>query len=227
MRRGKVPLWIWRIVLALIGGFTASGAASAQVTVSGGFDWAGGYDVGVSPAQLRTNATGATPQPFTWFTVDSQMAPAFGGQVRVGYQIARRLTIEGGIGLSQRRIAFEVTGDNEASTQRLDGESVHTYLFEGGALWHVPVARYPRLLPFVSGGAGYLRQLHQDRTLVETGQVYHAGGGMQYWLRGPRQTGWSVGLRGDVRMNIRQNGIDFDDATRVYPTVSVLLFLAM
>ena len=33
-------------------------------------------------------------------------------------------------------------------------------------------------------GAGYLRQLHQDRTLIEHGQIFYAGGGLRYWLRG-------------------------------------------
>jgi hypothetical protein len=32
-------------------------------------------------------------------------------------------------------------------------------------------------------------------------------------------------LRGDVRFNVRRNGIDFEDETRRYPTVALSLFL--
>lgn len=218
--------WTLRILVAgwVLG---AHVAASAQVTISGGLDWAGGYDVGVSAAELRTNAPGSSPPPFTWFTVDSEMASSFGAQVRVGYTISRRVTVEGAAVVSRRRIAFDVTGDNETGAQSLDGESVHNYLFEGAAMWHVPVAAYPRLVPFVSGGAGYLRQLHQDRTLAETGQIYHAGGGVQYWLRGRRDSVRSIGIRGDVRMNIRRNGIDFEDKSRVSPAFAALVFVGL
>jgi hypothetical protein len=218
---GRIRLLAAAAVLAV------SSTASAQVTISGGLDWGGSYDVGGSTAQLRTNAPGAAPPPFTWFTVDSQMAGAFGGQLRVGYAITRRITVEGAAALSRRRIAFDVTGDNETGFQSLEGESVHHYLFEGTAMWHLPLARSPRLVPFASGGAGYLRQLHQDRTLVETGQIYHAGGGLQYWLRGRRDSARGFGVRGDLRMNVRHNGIDFENATRVYPSLSVLLFVGL
>jgi hypothetical protein len=216
-----------RRLLAAAAVLAVASTASAQVTISGGLDWGGGYDVGVSTAQLRTNAPGASPPPFTWFTVDSQMAGSLGGQVRVGYAITPRLTVEGAAALSRRRIAFDVTGDNETSFQSLEGESVHHYLFEGTAMWHLPLARYPKVVPFASGGAGYLRQLHQDRTLVETGQVYHAGGGLQYWLRGRPDSARGLGVRGDVRMNIRHSGIDFENATRVFPSLSLLLFVGL
>ena len=82
-----------------------------------------------------------------------------------------------------------------------------------------------RLAPFVSGGATFLRQLHEDRTLAETGQIVYAGGGARYWLRGGNGAGRSFGLRGDARVNVRRNGIDFEDKMRIYPTVSLSVFV--
>jgi hypothetical protein len=82
-----------------------------------------------------------------------------------------------------------------------------------------------RMAPFVSGGAAFLRQLHEDRTMAETGQIYYAGGGARYWLRGGHGAGRAYGLRGDARMNFRRQGIDFEDQMRIYPTFSLSVFV--
>ena len=84
-----------------------------------------------------------------------------------------------------------------------------------------------RLAPFVSGGVSFLRQLHEDRTLAETGHVYHAGGGARYFLRGGRASGRALGLRGDARVNFRRNGIDFDNTMRTYSTFSLSAFVGL
>jgi hypothetical protein len=199
--------------------------AHAQVEISGGLGWSGGYDIGNARAALRTNAPGATPPPFTLFNVvDSRMAPAPGGEIRVGVAIGSRLTIEGGALLAKQHLAFGINGDREARAQQFDGEAVHHYVFDGGVLWELPVVLPARLRAFASGGAGYLRQLHQDRTLVESGQVYYAGGGAKFWLRG-RPGSKSLGVRGDVRINLRRHGIDFENKNRIYPTVSLFMFV--
>ena len=148
--------------------------------------WSGGHDVGAATATLRTNAPGATPPPFTLFNVDTS-APSPGGEVRVGVALGSRFTIEGGVLLARQELAFRITGDRESSAQQFDGETVQHYVFDAG-LRELPVARGPRLRTFAGGGAGYFRQLHQDRTLVETGQVYYVGGGARYCCAaGPNQ----------------------------------------
>lgn len=203
------------------------GEAEAQVTINGGLGWSGGYDIGASSAQLRTNAPGAAAPPFTLFSVDSRVVPSPGGEVRLGMAITPRFSIEGGIVLANRRLAFAVSGDPESAAQQLDGETLHHYVFDAGVTWELPVLRRSRMRTFASAGAGYLRQLHQDRTLVETGQVYYAGGGARYWLRGRPTSSRSLGVRGDARLNMRRHGIDFEDRLRLYPTLSLLMFLAL
>jgi hypothetical protein len=82
--------------------------------------------------------------------------------------------------------------------------------------------------PFVAAGAGYLRQLHEERTLVETGQVYYVGRpapGISFWAVRARAARW--GLRGDVRLAWRTPGVDFEDKTRKFPTVTLLLFVGL
>ena len=62
-----------------------------------------------------------------------------------------------------------------------------------------PVAARRRTPFFVSGGAGYLRQLHEEQTLVETGWSSYVGGGLLRPLteRPPRLA--MVGLRLEAR----------------------------
>ena len=214
------------LVCAALLGLVNAAAAHAQITINGGLTWSGGYDLGGSSAQLRSNATGTTPPPFTLFNVDSRIAPAPGAEARVGFALTRRLAVEGGVLFARRRLSFRISGDPETGNQEFDGESLQHFVFDGALLWELPVQR-ARVRTFALAGAGYLRQLHQDRTLVESGQTFFAGGGARYWLRGRPESNRSMGLRGDVRVNLRRNGIDFDNAARVYPTLSLVMFLAL
>ena len=100
-------------------------------------------------------------------------------------------------------------------------------MFDGGVTWQPPINMGRALAPFVSGGAGYLRQLHEDRTLVETGQLYYAGGGARLWLRGGHDRTRPIGVRGEFRFTVRRQGIDFADKTRAYPTFSLFAFVGL
>ena len=215
------------LVMACLSGCVFAEVAHAQVTINGGLGWSGGYDIGRSSAQLRPNSPGATAPAVTLFNVDSRIAPSPGGEVRVGVAISPRFAVEGGVLLANRRLAFAVSGDPESAAQQFDGETLHQYLFDAGVTLELPVLRHHRVRTFASGGAGYLRQLHQDRTLVETGQVYYVGGGARYWLRGRPASSRSLGLRGDLRLNVRRRGIDFENRTRTYPTASLLMFVGL
>ena len=84
-----------------------------------------------------------------------------------------------------------------------------------------------RLAPFVIAGAGYFRQLHEDRTLAETGRIYYAGAGARYWVRGGHDQSRPIGLRSEFRIKMRSKGIDFEDKTRTYPTLSVFVFIGL
>jgi hypothetical protein len=213
------------VAMFLIG--AANSNAAAQVTITGGLGWSGGYDIGSSTAQLRTNANGLNPPPFTLFEVDSRVASAPGGELRVGVEVVPRLSVEGGVLFARRPLAFRITGDPELNAQEFEGESLQHYVFDAGLLWELPRNGGERFRLFATGGAGYVRQLHQDRTLVKSGQIYYAGGGARYWLRGRPDSNRSLGLRGDVRLNLRRNGIEFAESPRVYPTLSLLVFLGL
>ena len=213
-------------IALLCSALCAGGVEAQQVTIDGGLTWLGGYAIGVSDAELRTNAPGATPPPFTLFSADSRLGATVGGEVRGGVDFGG-WSVEGSAAYARRRLAFSISGDSEAAAASFDGESVQRYEFGAGVTWRLPWLHADRVRTFAAGGATYLRELHQDRTLVETGSVIYAGAGARYWLWGRPDGRRSIGLRGDVRINVRRNAIDFEDNVRTYPSLSLLLFLAL
>ena len=200
-------------------------------TVGGGVVWSGPYNIGDAAAELRGNGIGSLPPVFTLFTARSRITPALSPELRVGYAVTPATALEFSFAYGLPRVGVAISDDPEAPEQRLPGEQLQQYLIGGAATWQIPMpprvrARIGnRLAPFVLGGATFLRQLHEDRTLGETGQVYYAGGGARYFLRRDAGTGRAYGLRADGRVNIRRNGIDFDDKMRLYPTVSFAAFI--
>jgi len=222
---GAVVLVFW--------GATSASAQDApslrahRVVLDGGVQWSGGYAIGDVNAQLRTNATGSAPPPFTLFAASSDISSTPSVTARVGVTLSPHLAIEAGAAFGRPRVGVDISRDVEAADQRLEGEQLQQYVFDGALVWHLPVRLGARARPFVIGGAGYLRQLHEERTLVETGQVYFAGIGARYWLRGGSGRARSVGLRGDLRANLRRGGIDFEDKVRVFPTLAVSLFVSL
>ena len=106
-------------------------------------------------------------------------------------------------------------------TQALEGERLEQYVIDVGAT--LAVARSdsgPRCVPFVIGGGGYLRQLHEERTLVGD-----RPGLLRRWRRAVLDArrlaaaSRALGLRGDAARQRATEGIDFEDKMRAYPTL--------
>jgi hypothetical protein len=75
-------------------------------------------------------------------------------------------------------------------------------------------------VPFLAGGAGYLRELHDGAELIETGRIYHGGAGLKLWFgQGARR----LGVRADVGIATRDGGFDFRDGRRTLPTAGFSL----
>jgi hypothetical protein len=196
--------------------------------VQAGVTWSGPYHVGDATAQLRGNAWGASTPPFTLFEADSRMSMAFAPECHVGFAITRSFAIDGGIAFSRPRIGVAITADAEAPSQQLDGERLDQYQLDARLTWQWPGrSMLRRLAPFAAVGGGYLRQLHEDRALAEPGWIYFAGGGARYFLRGGSGSSRDLGVRADARVNVRTGGIDFENKMRIYPTVTLTLFIGL
>ena len=197
-----------------------------HVTLSGGLMWTGGYSIGDTTAELRGNAVGSSAPPFALFRAESSVDTAAGVEGRIGYVIARNLMVDVGVVYQKPGLTTTLSDDEEAAADTLDAERLSQYIVDAGVLWQLPGrALGSRVRPFVIGGGGYLRQLYDERTLVETGSVYYAGAGVRYWLRGGDGERRSIGLRADGRAMWRRGGVDFEDEVRVIPVLRVDAFV--
>jgi hypothetical protein len=199
---------------------SAGGSDRGTFTVSAGVVGAGGYDVGGRSAELPRNGTAA--DPVVLFRTESSVAGTPGVDARLAYAVSRRVSLEVAGTFVRPSLDVRITRDSEGAGDTVASESIGQFTLEAGALVQLPLAiAGGALQPYVNGGAGYLRQLHQDRLLVETGHVVYAGGGAWYWLR-RRPGARALGVRAETAVVARYRGIDFEDKARVYPRVSAL-----
>lgn len=187
--------------------------------------WLGGAAEGSDKAELRANQMPAAP--FTLFSADTRIGSAPGFDGRIGFWITRTLAVEGGFVYAQPQVRIRVTGDSEGADPLTLEDDLDQYFIEVTAVFLLDALRLgSRTIPFVSGGGGYLRQLHEGRTLVETGQLYHVGGGVRHWLW-TRNAGFirALGLRADARAYVLVNGFALDDDAKVHGAVSASGFV--
>jgi hypothetical protein len=170
--------------------------------------WMGGVSFGAADANLRTR----TGDDFLLFSTDSRMGSAPLIEARAAYGLSRRYAVEGRFGFGRPEARTSISGDVEAAPDLEIAEQIDQYTFEAALLVLFRDADAAAVRPFVSLGAGYLRQLHEGQTLVEHGAIYHVGGG----VRAPffaRQQGTlkTAGARVDVRLNMRTGGVALGD----------------
>src|SRR6185369_2226555 len=92
-------------------------------------------------------------------------------------------------------------------------ERVQQFTVGAGVVWYLPFrGGTSRVAPIVTAGGGHLRQMHEERTVLETGQYYQVGGGVKALLFS-RPAGFvnAVGVRIDARALVRAQGVAFDD----------------
>lgn len=204
------------IALAL-SAMTASGAsAQGRLEISGGVAYAGGIDFGRQDATLTPNTTtGGSPTIF--FRTDSTLERAVGVQGRLSFSLTSSLAIEGGVTFTRPVFRIRATDDFENAANMTAEETLNDYMFDGSAVWHFGDAVNGRAVPFLFGGAGYFRSLHEGGSAMEEGLEYHAGGGIKWWFG----TGTSrFGLRADAGVSVRDRELDFDSGTKAVPIAS-------
>jgi hypothetical protein len=157
------------------------------------------------------------------FTTSSELSSVFGWEGRFALRVLHSLEVEvqGSYGHPEVRVA--ITGDSEGAAAVTAVETVQQYTIGGGAVWYPPLTLFAsRLVPFVTGGMGQLRQMHQDRILLETGRYVQVGGGVKFFFFSrPRGFVNALGARLDVRALVRTRGLAFDESGHASPAVGV------
>jgi hypothetical protein len=173
----------------------------------------GGYDMTNVDATLTRNQSGGGR--VTLFESDTRMTEGQGLEARVGWRFTRAITAEVGVMTSRRRLSARLTGDTEDAPDLTVEDRLSTYVVDGAILANLQGLSFARGsgMPFLRAGVGYLRELHEDNVLVETGLAYHVGGGVTFWFGDRRR----LGLRADGRLYVFDGGIDLETGTHLAP----------
>jgi hypothetical protein len=218
-------------VMALVAVWPADAAAQVwigsdapqrgSVEISGGVVSFGGFDLGTRNAEETRNINTVTG-PFALFAADSRVAGAPGAQIRVGVYLSKAISLETGLQFGRPMLSSRLSSDAEDAPGVTADEPMTRYLVDGSLLLHLTHLSFAggRGVPFLSGGGGYLRELHERNEYVETGREYHASAGLKLWFgqRTPR-----FGVRADVGASMREGGTDFRSGRRTVPTAAVSL----
>jgi hypothetical protein len=200
-------------------GSEASGPGRFEVSVGG--LWIGHQPIGDTAA----NETTGTGSSLKIFTATTDLAAATGFEGRVAVRVLRSLEAEVDVSYAKPQLKVTVSNDFESAAPVTPFETIEQVTAGAGIVWYVPVGIAARLAPFASAGGGYLRQMHQGRTLLESGRYYQVGGGVKFLLfERPRGHVKALGARLDVRAVLRSKGIAFDTKAHAAPAIGFGVF---
>jgi len=217
------------VLLAVLACFSASASLFAQTTddvsrveISGGVRWIGSLDLASIPGNETTLGGGQRALFDSTTTLDRSL----GGTVTVGVRLWQLIRLEGAAVYSPTQLITLVSDDTEGAPDTTITAPVTQILVEGGVLATPPPWRTRHVSPFITGGIGYLRQLNDGRTLVETGTSYYVGGGL-YYMRAPARPGRvkATGVRVDVRALAFKDGVAPDSDWRAAPGITATFFM--
>ena len=185
--------------------------------------WVGGQPLGTKAATETTGPGGSAPL----FSTSSDLAGAAGIDGRVGVRLTRALVAEAEASYLTPQLRVAISGDFEGAAAVTATETVQQFTIGGGVLWYLPNGgRARRFAPFAVAGGGYLRQLHDQGTLVDTGRYYQVGGGATYLLASGRHFHTNgIGARVDVRAFFRSKGVAFDGGGHTSPAAGLTAFV--
>ena len=187
-----------------------------SIAVGGDGTFVSGFDMGGATADLTTSSA---TQRYDLFSTASRVDSFPGVSLRVGYYLTRSISIEGGMRYARPTLSTDLSDDAESASDEAATQQASHYVFGGSLVIDFRDAAFAgsRAVPFVSAGAGHLRELHEGNQLVETGIEYHATAGLKYWLGSGDHR---FGLRFEAGLSAREKGLDNQDERRVLPLVS-------
>jgi hypothetical protein len=199
----------------------AIGEAPGRFELGAGPIWAGASSFGTSDA----TETAADGGGFRLFSTSTKLASATGVEARAGFGVTRLLQAELAVSYAEPELRTIVSADSENAVPLTASETLQRVAVEGAVVLSLARWRFGPWVPFVRGGTGYLRQLHQARALVEGGQIYDAGGGVSVLIKArPRARVKGLGLRADVRGSFRPKAIALDGRHHLAPEIAASVF---
>jgi hypothetical protein len=217
------------LLIAMIAPWWTSAAAAqsgsplsaARFEIGGGARWLGSTSAGGVDAVESGNGTA----PVTLFKSESSLKGKVGVELRAGVKVTGPLRVETSFAYHLAELAVSASADRESAAPVTASETLRHFQFEGGVLFQPDRWRANRTRFFASGGGGYLRDLHQQQTLVETGWTSYVGGGLLQPLteRPPRLT--MIGFRLEARLVTLARAAALDDRMHGAPAAAASLFV--
>lgn len=224
------------LVAVFTGTFVVTAPAAAQPAlwrpwrpvISLGGGWTGAEALGTVRAETRATGLGTlTPSAFPLFTADSTLEASPRAELAVAVPVTRTLLVEVLGTVARPTLSTAINRDAEGAPATTVTEDVDDYTVGARVLYEVPrLAFGGRARPYLLAGGAYLRQLHEDQVLVETGQAWTAGAGLRVWLAGARQ-GRSLGVTTELAWQWRSGGIAFTDGVRAVPSIALRIFAGL
>jgi hypothetical protein len=219
--RSAVPVVVLLIAVAPGRAIAQGPEPSGAVDLAVGLQWTGGTTIG------RMDATETSPGGgrYQLFATRSTLAPATGIDGSLGVRLSRAIEVGVASSFARSSLRTQISSDVEGIPDVEVAEDVTQLTVEGAIVVRLSWRPLGRARPFVGAGAGYLRQMHEGRTLIETGSTAHVRIGLDYLLHADgRGAVKAMGLRLDARAVLRSGGVQFDDRVRVAPAVGASLF---
>ena len=135
-------------------------AQPGRVEVAFGAIWSGRTPFGSANA----TETAGTGGPFVLFTTSSELASAAGAEARIGVRLTRLLQAEATASYSAPELRTKVSADVEQAAPVTATDRLQQITVGGALVLDLPWRLGARGVPFVTGGAAYLRQLHEGQT---------------------------------------------------------------
>jgi hypothetical protein len=187
-----------------------------------GIVWDGTQSLGMRAATETTGSGGSLPL----FNTSSELGAAAGIDGRVGVRLSHSFTVEAEASYLKPQLRIAISADAEGAAPLTASETIQQFTIGANLLWMLPGSRSARFRPFALAGGGYLRQLHEQATLLETGRFYQLGAGVEALLSSARRFHTKgLGVRADLRALIRAQGVAFDSGSNTSPAVGVSAFV--
>jgi hypothetical protein len=205
----------WAVLAVCLIGLPADAAAQRtpaalprfDVTLGGGL--VSGVTLGEADANLRANAT--TLEDYRLFTTSTELRPAAVLDLRLAGAMTGRVWLEGQVQFGKPELEASISEDVEGAPDVIVSQRLTQTLFGGGVRVRLDsLQRQVRTMPYVSGGAGVLRQSYSDGNAAEQSPVLYAGGGVLQALSA-RQGVARIGIRADVQVLMVKGGLKGDD----------------
>ena len=202
--------------------FAQAAAVPGAFEVAIGVRWTGELSNGTQDAFETTPGDSR----YGLFQTRTAVAPATGLEGSLSLRLGRSVEARAFTSYARSDLRATISSDVEGIPDAVASEMLTQLAVEGALVVRLSAWRpADRASPFVSGGGGYLRHLHEGRTLVENGVTFHVGGGFDYLLKTEgRGAVKATGLRVDVRSVWRAGGAAFDDRPHLSPAAGVSLF---